>query len=76
MCALAAGEGVRVAAIGLVLALGGAQLMRSFLLGMNPFDPIAFGGAATGLLTVAVVACVVPARRAARVDPIVALRAE
>ena len=75
-----AGEGVRVAAIGvaigLVLALGGAQLMRSFLLGLNPYDPIAFGGAAVGLLTVAVVACVVPARRAAKVDPIVALRAE
>jgi predicted permease len=75
-----AGEGVRVAAIGvaigLVLALGGAQLMRTFLLGMNPFDPIAFGGAAAGLLAVAVVACVVPARRAAKVDPIVALRAE
>jgi len=76
MCALVAGEGVRVAAIGLVRALGGAQLMRSFLLGMNPFDPIAFGGAATGLLTVGVVACVVPARRPAKVDPIVALRAE
>jgi predicted permease len=75
-----AGEGVRVAAIGVViglaLALGGAQLMRSFLLGMNPYDPIAFGGAAVGLLGVAAVACVVPARRAAKVDPIVALRAE
>jgi ABC-type antimicrobial peptide transport system permease subunit len=75
-----AGEGVRVAAIGVViglgLALGGAQLMRSFLLGMNPYDPLAFGGAAAGLLAVAAVACVVPARRAAKVDPIVALRAE
>jgi predicted permease len=75
-----AGEGVRVAAIGIViglaLALGGAQLLRSFLLGMNPYDPLAFGGAAAGLLTVAVVACVVPARRAAKVDPVVALRAE
>jgi ABC-type antimicrobial peptide transport system permease subunit len=71
---------VRVAAsgvvIGLALALGGAQLMRSFLLGMNPYDPLAFGGAAVGLLAVAAVACVVPARRAAKVDPIVALRAE
>ena len=75
-----AGEGVRVAAIGVViglaLALGGAQLMRSFLLGMNPYDPLAFGGAAAGLLAVAAVACIVPARRAAKVDPIVALRAE
>jgi ABC-type antimicrobial peptide transport system permease subunit len=73
-------EGVRVAAIGVViglaLALGGAQLMRSFLLGMNPYDPLAFGGAAAGLLAVAAVACVVPARRAAKVNPIVALRAE
>jgi len=75
-----AGEGVRVAAIGIViglaLALGGAQLIRSFLLGMNPYDPLAFGAAATGLWVVAVIACVVPARRAARVDPVVALRAE
>jgi putative ABC transport system permease protein len=75
-----AGEGVRVAAIGVViglaLALGGAQLMRAFLLGMNPYDPLAFGGAAVGLLAVAVVACLIPARRAAKVDPIVALRAE
>jgi len=75
-----AGQGVRVAAIGIViglaLALGGAQLIRSFLLGMNPYDPLAFGAAATGLWVVAVIACVVPARRAARVDPVVALRAE
>jgi putative ABC transport system permease protein len=75
-----AGEGVRVAAvgvaIGLALALGGAQLLRTFLLGMNPYDPLAFGGAALGLLGVAIAACVLPARRAARVDPVVALRAE
>ena len=75
-----AGEGMRVAAIGvgigLVLALGGAQLMRAFLLGMNPFDPVAFGAAAAGLFVVAVAACAIPARRAAKVDPVVALRAE
>jgi putative ABC transport system permease protein len=75
-----AGEGIRVAAIGVViglaLSLGGAQLIRSFLLGMNPYDPLAFGSAAFGLLAVAIVACLVPARRAAKVDPIVALRAE
>jgi predicted permease len=73
-------QGVRVAAVGigvgLVLALGVAQLLRTFLLGMNPYDPIAFGGAAAGLLIVAVAACAIPARRAAKVDPVIALRAE
>ena len=62
--------------IGLVLALGGAQVLRSFLLGMNPYDPVAFGVASAGLLVVAGVACAIPARRAAKVDPVVALRAE
>ncbi len=75
-----AGEGVRVAAvgigIGLALALGGAQLLRTLLLGLNPYDPMAFATAAFGLLVVAAVACAIPARRAARVDPVVALRAE
>ncbi len=75
-----AGEGVRIAvigiAIGLVLAVGGAQLLRALLLGLNPYDPLAFGAAASGLLVLAAVACAIPARRAAKVDPVVALRAD
>jgi predicted permease len=75
-----AGEGVRIAAtgigIGLALAIGGAQLLRSLLLGLNPYDPMTFVAAPLGLLIVAVVACAIPARRASKVDPVVALRAD
>jgi len=75
-----AGEGVRVAVIGigigLALALAGAQLLRSLLLGLNPYDPMSFATAGLGLLVVAAVACAIPARRAAKVDPVVALRAD
>jgi putative ABC transport system permease protein len=52
------------------------RLLRSFLFGLSPFDPIAYVIVASLLTVVAVVACLVPARRATNVDPMVALRAE
>lgn len=62
--------------IGLVLALGAAQAFSALLVGVRPFDPIAFGLVAVVLTAIAVVACYVPARRASRLDPLKALRQE
>jgi len=67
-----------LAAAGLAIGLGGAlaigRLMSGLLFGVTPADPIAVGGAAALVILVAFAACYVPARRAMRVDPIVALR--
>jgi ABC-type antimicrobial peptide transport system permease subunit len=67
--------GVGLAA-GLGLALAVSQVMRRVLFGVSPTDPVAFHAAPLLLAVVALAASVVPARRAARVDPTVALRAE
>ena len=62
--------------IGLVAAFFLAKVMRTLLVQVSPSDPVTFA-AITGILTVvAISACLVPARRATRVDPLVALRAE
>jgi macrolide transport system ATP-binding/permease protein len=63
-------------ALGLAIAFGGAQMLKSLLYGVSATDPITFGGVAFTLLAVALFACWIPARRASRVDPMVALRAE
>ena len=63
-------------AIGLVLASAGTRLMRSALFGVAPLDPIAFIAAPLILLPVALLACAIPARRAAAADPAEALRCE
>ncbi len=64
------------AAAGLTLALLSTRLLRGLLYGVRPGDPATIGGAVLLLLVVAAIACLLPARRAARVDPVRALRAE
>jgi len=74
------GQGLRLAlsgaAVGLLGAVIVARLMLSLLYGVNPTDPLTFAGVALLFITVALLACYVPARRAIRVDPMVALRYE
>ncbi|MEE8524251.1 MAG: ABC transporter permease [Thermoanaerobaculia bacterium] len=62
--------------IGLVLAIGMAIFMSTFLYQVKPWDPVTFGGIPVLLLVVATLACLIPARRAATVDPIQALHYE
>jgi len=62
--------------IGVAVASWAAQLLRGFLFGVGPLDPITFGVAILFVATVACCAGVVPARRATKVDPMVALRYE
>jgi ABC-type antimicrobial peptide transport system permease subunit len=62
--------------IGLGIAAGVAQLLTGLLYGISPTDPVSFAGSALLLGTVALIASVLPARRAASVNPVEALRAE
>jgi predicted permease len=62
--------------LGFPLAMGGARVLRSMLFGLGPGDPLAFAAAILGLATVVLAASMIPARRAAKVEPMVALRYE
>jgi putative ABC transport system permease protein len=63
-------------AVGLVVALAGSRLIESLLYGVSPRDPAIFAGTTLALLGVALLACWLPARRAARLSPVEALRVE
>ncbi|HSE46703.1 MAG TPA: hypothetical protein VLA89_15375, partial [Gemmatimonadales bacterium] len=71
---------MRLTFIGVVLGVVGAAIagraLGKLLYGITPTDPVTFGGVAVLLTGIATVACYLPARRATRVDPMVALRAE
>jgi predicted permease len=74
------GDGLRPALYGLVLGLGASagavRLIQSMLYGTRPLDPAIFAAVAATLLMVAVFACLIPAWRASRIDPMQALRTE
>ena len=74
------GDGLRTAlyglALGLAASVGGVRLIQSTLYGTRPLDPAIFASVATSLLIVAALACLVPAWRASRIDPMEALRSE
>ena len=71
-------QGLMLAGVGLMLGVGGAiaagRLMRTLLFNVSPIDPPTLGAAAIGMIVVALLACLVPAWRATRVDPLTTLR--
>jgi putative ABC transport system permease protein len=73
-------QGTMMTVVGLLMGLAGAwfatRYIATLLYGITPGDPLTFGGAAVILGAVALAACYLPARRAMRVDPMVALRHE
>ena len=74
------GEGLRLAALGTLIGVAGAwaltRLITGLLYGVTATDPLTFAAVPLLLAVVAVIASLVPARRATRVDPVMALRAE
>ena len=77
---LVLGQGLRISLVGLVvglaIALGVTRVIAAMLYGVKPTDPVTFGGVSVLLTAVALLASYLPARRAAKVEPLVALRYE
>jgi putative ABC transport system permease protein len=77
---LVVGQGMRLAAAGLILGLivafAAMRVLGSLLYGVSAHDPLTFGAVSLVLALAAVLACYIPARRATKVDPIIALRYE
>jgi ABC-type antimicrobial peptide transport system permease subunit len=73
-------SGVKLAAVGCIFGLLGAaaasRLLRTFLFAVSPFDPVVLTLAAVAMLLLALAASALPARRASRTDPMLALRGE
>ncbi len=74
------GQGFRLSLVGVIIGIAGAlgltRFLSSLLFGITPTDPATFIAVSLILITVALLACYIPARRAAKVDPMVALRYE
>lgn len=77
---LVLGQGLRMTLLGVAIGIAGAagltRIMANQLFGVTPHDPLTFAAVAILLAAVALLACYIPARRAVRVDPLVALRCE
>ncbi len=73
-------KGLRLIAAGIVVGLlasyGATRLIASQIWGVSPTDPLTFAGVVLAIVVVGVAACLLPARRATRVDPLIALRYE